>query len=101
MVMFGWVGWLAAFFPLRVAPISDAILGIVFKSFRALHIIYDNTFSRKSSADIANSMLKVEIIFFNINPCSAEPGYILNLQIMQIQISWLLKPTIWICTVCH
>ena len=28
---------------------------------------------------------------FTINPCPAEPGYILSLQTVQIQISWLLK----------
>ena len=26
-----------------------------------------------------------------LNPCPAEPGYILSLQTVQIQISWLLK----------
>ena len=30
-------------------------------------------------------------IIMNINPGPAEPGYVLHLQTVQIQISWLLK----------
>ena len=33
-------------------------------------------------------------VTLNVNPCPVEPGYVLPLQTVKIQISWLLmKPT--------
>ena len=38
---------------------------------------------------IGNSEFQLNLIY--INPCPAEPRYVLSLQTVQIQISWLLK----------
>ena len=69
----------------------------------SLHLdtsIVANRISISSPFKIWNSDFELALddekqaIFREINPCPAEPGYILSLQTVKIQISWLLqKPT--------
>ena len=40
-----------------------------------------------------DNKLKITKAISHVNPCPAEPEYVLSLQTVSIQISWLRKPT--------
>ena len=80
------------FFTFIPVPLSSLFLSFIFSSISSISIFpFSGRWHKMTHKGWY--VIKPQHSQSRVNPCPAEPGYTLHLQTVQIQISWLLKPT--------